>query len=85
MEALANESEYTPEQYLALERKAENKSEYINGRIFAMAGAGRQHNQITFNIAGELRLQLKGRACIAYSSDICAKELLPQEIRRNHG
>ena len=73
METLANESEYTPEQYLALERKAEYKSEYINGRIFAMAGASRQHNQITFNIAGELRLQLKGRACIAYSNDMRVK------------
>ena len=62
MESLAKESEYTPEQYLTLERKAEYKSEYINGRIFAMAGASRQHNQITFNIAGELRTQLKGRA-----------------------
>jgi len=73
MEALAKESEYTPEQYLALERKAECKSEYINGRIFAMAGASRQHNQITFNIAGELRIQLKGRACIAYSNDMRVK------------
>lgn len=73
MEALAKESEYTPDQYLALERKAEYKSEYVNGRIFAMAGASRQHNQITFNIAGELRLQLKGRACIAYSNDMRVK------------
>ncbi len=74
MEFLAKESEYTPEQYLTLERKAEYKSEYINGCIFAMAGASRQHNQITFNIAGELRTQLKGRAaCIAYSNDMRVK------------
>ena len=28
---------YTPEQYLALEREAEYKSEYINGQIYAMS------------------------------------------------
>ena len=38
---------YTPAQYLALERAAETKSEYLNGEIFAMAGASRRHNLIT--------------------------------------
>ena len=73
MAIFAREAEYTPEQYLALERKAECKSEYINGRIFAMAGASRQHNQITFNISVELGTQLKGRPCVAYSSDMRVK------------
>jgi Uma2 family endonuclease len=27
---------YTPEEYLALERKAEHRSEYHDGQIFAM-------------------------------------------------
>ena len=53
MEVLLQETEYSSEQYLAIERKAERKSEYINGRIFAIAGASRQHNQITFNIYRE--------------------------------
>lgn len=48
------EPRYTPEQYLALEREAAYKSEYINGYIYAMAGASLQHNQITFNIAREM-------------------------------
>jgi Uma2 family endonuclease len=73
MAIIAREAEYTPEKYLALERKAECKSEYINGRIFAMAGASRQHNQITFNISVELGTQLKGRPCVAYSSDMRVK------------
>lgn len=64
---------YTPEQYLTLERKATHKSEYINSHIFAMAGASRQYNQITFNIAGELRVQLRGRPCVAYVSDMRVK------------
>ncbi len=73
MEPLAHEPKYTPEQYLALERKQEYKNEYFNGQIFAMGGAGRQHNQITFNIAGELRSHLKGRPCVAYVNDMRVK------------
>ncbi len=73
MAIFAQEAEYTPEQYLALERKAACKSEYVNGRIFAMAGASRQHNQITFNISVELCIQLKERPCVAYSSDMRVK------------
>ncbi len=67
------QSKYSPAQYLALEREAEQKSEYVNGHIFAMAGASRQHNQITFNLAGELRAQLRGRPCVAYVSDMRVK------------
>jgi len=73
MESLARQSIYSSEQYLFIERKAQYKSEYINGHIFAMAGASRQHNQITFNIAGELRLQLRGGPCVTYVNDMRVK------------
>ena len=61
---------FTPEQYLAREREAEHKSEYLRGEIFAMSGASEQHNLITWNVAGELRSQLKGRPCKAYINDM---------------
>jgi Uma2 family endonuclease len=76
MESLVHQPKHTPKQYLDLERKAKYKSEYINGYIFAMAGASRQHNQITFNIAGELRSQLRGRPCLAYVNDMRVKVTL---------
>jgi Uma2 family endonuclease len=60
----------TPEEYLAMERKAEYKSEYIDGEIAAMTGASRKHNLIVVNISGELRRQLRGRPCEAYSNDM---------------
>lgn len=60
----------TPEEYLAIERQAETKSEYFNGEMFAMVGASRSHNVIAVNIAGELRQQLKGRPCETYTSDM---------------
>ncbi len=63
----------TPAEYLALERKADRKSEYLNGQIFAMSGASRRHNQITVNIAGELGAQLRGRPCFAFVSDMRTK------------
>ncbi|MBF0099443.1 MAG: Uma2 family endonuclease [Desulfobacterales bacterium] len=72
---LAYEStyEYTPQEYLEIERKAVYKSEYLNGFILGMAGASRQHNQITFNICVEIGLQLKKRSCNAYANDMRVK------------
>jgi Uma2 family endonuclease len=64
---------YTAEEYLALERQAQYKSEYCAGEIFAMAGASRWHNLIVANVIGELRLQLKGRPCTTYPSDMRVK------------
>ena len=59
----------TPEQYLEIERKAEFKSEYHNGEMFAMAGARLPHNLITTNVTSELRQQLRLRPCRVVSSD----------------
>ena len=63
----------SPDEYLRLERQAEYKSEYLNGEMFAMSGASRQHNLITVNIARELSQQLKGRPCEAYTTDMRVK------------
>lgn len=60
----------TPEEYLAIERRSETKSEYLNGEMFAMVGASRKHNLIAGNIFGELRQGLKGKPCEAYTNDM---------------
>ena len=59
-----------PEEYLAIERQNEYKSEYIDGEVVAMTGASPRHNLITVNIAGEPHRQLKGRPCETYGSDM---------------
>jgi Uma2 family endonuclease len=41
---------YTPEEYLALERKAAERSEYIDGAIYPMAGVSRIHSLIAGNL-----------------------------------
>ncbi|PYS76265.1 MAG: hypothetical protein DMF66_15715 [Acidobacteria bacterium] len=64
---------YTPDEYLALERKAEYKSEYFGGEIFAMTGASRKHNLVAGNIFAALHLQLKKRPCEIYPSDMRVK------------
>ncbi len=63
----------TPEEYLALERKADYRSEYLHGEIFAMTGASRKHNLIATNIVISLGNQLKSRPCELYVSEMRIK------------
>ncbi|HXO27931.1 MAG TPA: Uma2 family endonuclease [Thermoanaerobaculia bacterium] len=60
----------TPEEYLALERAAERKSEYRDGEIVGMTGATRRHSLITVNVSSELNRQLKGRPCEVHVNDL---------------
>ena len=60
----------TVTEYLALERNANEKHEFYKGEMFAMAGAKKRHNQIVFNITGQLYNQLKEKPCIAFGSDM---------------
>ena len=60
----------TPDQYLEIERKAGRKSEYYQGEMFAMPGASPRHGIIVINLGRELSLQLKGKPCWTYSSDV---------------
>lgn len=60
----------TPEKYLEEERVASFKSEYLNGEVFAMAGASNPHNLVTANITAELNLQLRERDCTVRASDM---------------
>lgn len=64
---------FTPDEYLALERAAETRSEYHDGEIFALAGASRRHNQITRNLGGLFFNGLKGTTCEHYISDMRLK------------
>lgn len=60
---------YTLEQYLARERVAEEKSEFYQGQIFAMAGGSPRHNTISLNTATALKGLLRGSPCRPFSSD----------------
>jgi Uma2 family endonuclease len=60
----------TPDEYLAIERRNEYKSEYVDGEMVAMTGASRRHNLIAVNISRDISQQLRGRPCESYSGDM---------------
>ena len=63
----------TPQEYLEIERKAEFKSEYFGGEMFAMAGASEVHSLICTNAIFLLMAQLRNRDCRVYGSDMRVK------------
>ncbi|AEG01259.1 Uma2 family endonuclease [Methylomonas methanica] len=58
------------EEYLATEPASEVKREYIDGQIYAMVGAGYNHNCISANMLRELGNHLKGTPCATFMADI---------------
>lgn len=63
----------TAADYLAMERQSPSKSEYLNGRIYAMSGASRNHNRITLNLGAMLRAHLRGYPCEPFINDLRVK------------
>src|SRR5271168_4436157 len=60
----------TPEEYLERERKAEYKSEYFQGEVFAIAGASRPHALIITSLVVAIHGRVKGRRCEVYANDL---------------
>ncbi|MDQ3749236.1 MAG: Uma2 family endonuclease [Acidobacteriota bacterium] len=60
----------TAEEYLAFERAAKDKHEFIGGKIVAMAGATDRHNVIASNVFLGIGIQLKGTRCRVFASDM---------------
>ncbi len=60
-------------EYLAGEKIAETKHEYIDGEVFAMAGASASHNRISLNVATLFNVHLDGKPCQPYMSDMKVK------------
>lgn len=60
----------TVQDYLAFERQSEEKHEYSGGEIFAMTGASRAHNRISWNITLALGPQLDESSCEGYVADM---------------
>ena len=62
----------SPQDYLLGEndRADGEKYEYVNGEIYAMAGASRGHNRVAGNFFISLSLHLKGSRCEVFQSDM---------------
>jgi Uma2 family endonuclease len=63
----------TPEEYLEGERASEIRHEYVDGRVYAMAGASDDHNRIAGNIFRELGNALRGHRCEPFINDMKVK------------
>jgi len=61
---------YSTEEYLALEEAAEDKSEYIDGEIFPMAGGSTNHNRIAGNFYAGLNFAFKNEDYDVFMSDV---------------
>ena len=58
------------EDYLCEEATRALKHEYVDGQVYALAGATDRHNRVVTNISGHLWLATRGRACSTYTSDM---------------
>lgn len=65
-----NKTQLTIEEYLTFERASEQKHEYYQGEVFAMAGAGFNHNHIFSNVFGVLSSELRNKSCKPFGSDM---------------
>ncbi len=63
----------TEEQYLAIERAAEFRSEFLDGEMFTMSGGSMEHACIQQNLSGELYTALRGTPCRAFGPDLRMK------------
>lgn len=60
----------SPEEYLAIERAAEFRSEYYDGHMYAMSGGSYPHGKIIGNLCGGLWQGLKGKPCAVVPNDL---------------
>ena len=63
----------TPDEYLEMEEKSDIKHEYMDGYVYAMAGANDPHVTIASNTFGIIRNHLRGSSCRVYISDMKAR------------
>ncbi len=81
MSAVLAEKLYSAEEYLALERAAEYKSEYADGLIYAMTGVSWEHSLIASNLSRILGNQLLDRPCEIHIADMRVKAALARSYR----
>ncbi|NEP51570.1 MAG: Uma2 family endonuclease [Moorea sp. SIO3C2] len=58
------------DEYLSYEEDSAIKHEYIDGEVYAMAGASDAHVTIALNLASALRNHVRGTGCRVYMADM---------------
>ncbi len=73
---------YSIDQYLELERQSEERHQYLDGYIWAMAGESGAHADICTNLTTIVGLQLRGTRCRARSKDTKVRSSPAPKSRR---
>lgn len=63
----------TPAEYFVLEAAAEERHDYVDGLVVAMAGGTIRHSLVIANVIGEFRSKLRGSPCRVYDSNLKIK------------
>ena len=66
----AEKTRFTAEDYLQWEAGQTLRHEYVDGEVFAMAGADDRHVTVSLNAAMALRQHLSGTPCRTYMADM---------------
>ncbi len=61
---------FSPDEYLEFEREAEERHEFIDGKIIKMAGESLSHSRICMNLAVEFGSRLRGKNCEGLSPNM---------------
>jgi Uma2 family endonuclease len=61
---------FSADDYLQWEEQQEEKHEYVDGKVYAMAGASEDHIDITTNLTVILSNHLRGKDCKLFPSDM---------------
>ncbi len=69
MTSIKQQAQYSLADYLAVEREAKTKSEYIAGQVYAMAGASERHNTIATTFCSAIDNHLPNE-CRVWQSDM---------------
>lgn len=64
---------FTEEQYLDFDDEALEKSEFFQGRIYAMAGGSPEHGKLSVRMIVTLDNALRTKPCTVYNSDVRIK------------
>jgi Uma2 family endonuclease len=61
------------EEYLELERSSNVRHEYLDGELREMPGGNNKHSLLKVNVVTALRVELRGKPCTLYNSDLKIK------------
>lgn len=70
MSALVAQPQWSEHEYLEFERTSEEKHDFVDGRIVAMAGNNRRHDAIVSRLTGVLDRALESGPCEPFTSEM---------------